>query len=78
MWAATFTILMNVLIIQGQTTDQCQNPGNAVCYLSEFDMIVGGLCCPGYACLPYPGDPNNFCQQMQFLGEGEYCGVSHD
>jgi len=62
------------LLSVGQTRDHCQSPGNAVCYLSEFDMIVGGLCCPGSACLPYPGDQNNFCQQMEFLGEGEYCG----
>ena len=57
----------------------CQEPGDSICYLPEFDVIVGDPCCANSACLPYPiGDPvepNNFCQFIKGIADGGDCSV---
>merc|ERR1712106_767226 len=55
----------------------CQAPGNAICYLPEFDIIVGDPCCANSACLPYPfgypAEPDNFCQFIARIAQGGDC-----
>merc|ERR1711887_158744 len=54
---------------------QCQTPGNALCWLAAEDLIIGDPCCPGSACFPHPSDsPNNFCQYIDKIPEGGFCG----
>ena len=57
----------------------CQEPGNAICYLAAFDLVVGDPCCPGTDCLPYPLDSvdnvDNFCQYLDPIQDGDFCGV---
>ena len=57
-------------------TGQCQTPGNAICWLAAEDLVVGDPCCPGSACFPHPSDsPNSFCQYLDRIPEGGFCGV---
>merc|ERR1711915_866986 len=67
------TLSTLIFLVMGQ----CQEPGNAVCWLAEYDLIVGDPCCTPYsACLPYPSDGSvdNFCQYLERIQEGEFCG----
>ena len=71
---------MNIIhtTIPGEA-DTCQEPGDAICYLAEFNIIVGDPCCAESACLPFPfGDPietNNFCQFLAKIPADGECGV---
>ena len=57
----------------------CQAPGNAICYLPEFDIIVDDPCCANSACLPYPfgypAEQNNFCQFIARIAQDGDCSV---
>ena len=58
----------------------CQQPGNTLYYMSEYDIPVGDPCCAGSMCLPWFGEygkaVDNFCQLSNPIQEGKFCGVS--
>jgi len=49
-----------------------------LCYSSEYDLVIGEPCCPGSTCFPWTGNYaksfDNFCQFIDPLPEGEFCG----
>jgi len=71
-----FLLRVSLLLFSAQICVGCQIPGNALCWLFDYDLVVGEGCCGGSYCFPYPydGGKDSFCQFIERLKEGAFCG----